>query len=775
MIAADCALVSVMTLIGYSKELQDAQENLTLNNGDLSAITSSLTLPTTADGGISIAWASSNKSIIDTLGNVTRPEQYDATVILTATLSQLVGDKTYSLAKSFTAIVKAQKDVADQLAKWSFTPESIKLDNGIIKVTDESESGFVATVMNDAHIRTIGKTDQYNVLDLGNGTGYLDMGTEIGKAIYSLNNYTMCGFFRIAGDYAYLNSDGNFYWTFSNTADAKNDPTGYIIGSLKETSQSVATGRYDNGNQAVSAGKNAAKGTWHHFAYVQDNNTGTLYVDGLQVATGSNSNLPSLALPRTGRTGTLYNWLGRSNYTSDCYLRKTMLYDFELWKDAMTADDLENQFKIPETLDLLNNAVNEDSSYVLPELKTEMNALTLDNLSSVTSNLTLPVKGSIDPTIAIAWKSSVPSIISTTGNVTRPDMYPARVTLTATLFKSGQSVTKSFDAIVKENEGTGFTSNLLVKYDFANVADTIVTDAAEKHFKGALVNGAVIRTIGESTTFNTLDLTDSTGYFDMGAKMGSILYNLNNYTMSCYYRVDEANTWLGNAGNFLWTFSNSPKTGTDQNGCLFGGLRSQTQCITPKYWSYGEQTVSAGLVASTGGWHNFTYVQKDTIGTIYLDGVATVSDTITWLPSNTLPTEGCTGTNYNWLGRSPYVGDAYLSKALLYDFRIYNTALTDEQIQNSELNVAATINALETAWIENPNIPASVKSAQNTAVTIYTTANGIRINGLTGNEKVSLFDLTGRQIRISNPADITISPGLYLVKVDQNVTKVFVR
>ncbi|MDP4276565.1 MAG: hypothetical protein Q8914_02925, partial [Bacteroidota bacterium] len=152
-----------------------------------------------------------------------------------------------------------------------------------------------------------------------------------------------------------------------------------------------------------------------------------------------------------------------------------------------------------------------------------------------------------------------------------------------------------------------------------------------------------------------------------------------------------------------------------------------------------------------------------------------VSDTVTWLPSNTLPTDGRTGTNYNWLGRSPYVGDAYLSKALLYDFRIYNKALTDEQIQNSELNVAATINALETAWIENPNIPASVKSAQNTAVTIYTTANGIRINGLTGNEKVSLFDLTGRQIRISNPADITISRGLYLVKVDHNVTKVFVR
>jgi len=82
---------------------------------------------------------------------------------------------------------------------------------------------------NEATIRTIGTTDQFNVLDLGNGTGYLDLGQEIGKAIYSLNNYTMCGFFRIAEDYASLNSNGNFYWTFSNTADAMADPTGYII------------------------------------------------------------------------------------------------------------------------------------------------------------------------------------------------------------------------------------------------------------------------------------------------------------------------------------------------------------------------------------------------------------------------------------------------------------------------------------------------------------------------------------------------------------------
>jgi hypothetical protein len=159
-------------------------------------------------------------------------------------------------------------------------------------------------------------------------------------------------------------------------------------------------------------------------------------------------------------------------------------------------------------------------------------------------------------------------------------------------------------------EGTAFTNDLMVKFDFSDVDGNSVKDVAEMHYSGTLVNGAAIRLIGTSTIYPTLDLYDSTAYFNMGAEMGSILYNLNDYTMSCYYRIDSANTWIGNAGNFLWSFSNSDKTGTDQNGVLFGGLRSQSVVISPKYWSTGEQGISAGAAAQTGGWHHMAYTQK---------------------------------------------------------------------------------------------------------------------------------------------------------------------
>ena len=116
-----------------------------------------------------------------------------------------------------------------------------------------------------------------------------------------------------------------------------------------------------------------------------------------------------------------------------------------------------------------------------------------------------------------------------------------------------------------------------------------------------------------------------------------------------------------------------------------------------------------------------------------------------------------------------------MTNTLLYDFRIYDKALTEEEIQLTELNVVTMISSLDQAYLENPNTPVSVRNPLNAAVKIYGSVNGIRINGLTGTERVALFDLSGRSIRVANASDITLKPGLYFVKVDNLVTKVLVR
>ena len=81
-------------------------------------------------------------------------------------------------------------------------------------VTDASGSGNDGTLMNDATILSTGK---YNVLKLGNGTGYLDMGQNAGNLLPSLKDYTVSAYYRVDSN-ASLSGNGYFLWAFSTLA-----------------------------------------------------------------------------------------------------------------------------------------------------------------------------------------------------------------------------------------------------------------------------------------------------------------------------------------------------------------------------------------------------------------------------------------------------------------------------------------------------------------------------------------------------------------------------
>ncbi|MGC3976951.1 MAG: hypothetical protein QM751_01140 [Paludibacteraceae bacterium] len=761
-------------------ELNLQYSNLTATtlkpDGDLKNVTSNLNLPTTlGTKGVKVDWASTNRAVVDTLGNVHQPEKYNAPAKLTAKLSQVVNNKTYTMVKEFNVIVTGIIPTPDEIAQWDFQSNAITVENGETKVTD-TKSGYVGVLKNDARIRTIGNTTQYNVLDLGNGTGYFDMGTEIGKAVYSLTDYTVCGFFRIDEDYASLGSAGNFYWTFSNSADSGTDQNGYMIGSLKGTSQSVSTNYWNNGNQSTNIGTTAPQGAWHHMAYVQTGNTGTLYIDGEQKALNTGmTNLPGFAIPKAGFTGTLYNWLGRSNYVSDVYLRKTLLYDFRLFAVPLGLSDINlDILMVPSMREALTTAYAENPDYIATELTTEKEHLTLPNLDAVTADLNLPSKGTLDPSISIVWSSTNNNLISPTGKVTRPNYYNYNDTLKAILIKNGQAVSKLFPAKVIAKEGTAFANSLLVKYDFSQVTnDTIITDVAEKQLQGVTKNEARVHSIGITKKFNVLDLGEGTGYFDMGKEIGKLMYNLSDFTVSAYYRVDDTYEELTTDinGNFLWSFSNATDILTNAKGYLIYSLKNNAATISPSNWN-AEQTVRLGEAGMKGGWHNITYTQAGTTGTLYVDGTALATGEISQLPFNTLYKSALLGTEYNWIGRSCYAGDVYLRKAMVHDFRLYSVALTPEQIESTELNVGNKINELDVAYAENATALPSV----NTSSYSVTSSKGmINVIGLKDTDKVTVFDIAGRPMNQTTQSSIRVNPGIYIVRINDFAVKVAVK
>lgn len=760
----------------YPTDLLEAGN--TLNIGDLTAVTANLTLPTTiGTEGITVVWNSSNKAVIDSLGTVTRPEEYDVTVKLTATLSKVVEGVTFSLVKEFSALVKGKIELAEVLVQYQFKNDKITNNDGVITVTDETGL-YQGTLKNEAKIRIIGESKQFNVLDLGNGTGHFDLGTDLGKAVYALNDYSISCYFRIDDDYSGLGNNGNFIWNIANTIDPGTDPTGYMICILKEQ-RACITDTHWGGEQSVTANTQAGKGTWHHIAYSQSGNTGNLYIDGVLASTGTVTKVPSSALAKDGKTGTIYNWLGRSSYSGDVYLRKTLLYGFEMYSIPLTADNYTFDLEVPATLEALNVAYMENPDYVSASVVTEAESLTLGDLTKVESVITLPTQGTTDTNVKISWTSSHPQLISTTGEVNRPDYFDFDVKLTATLSKDAQQVTKEFKATVLKKAGTEFLSNLMVKYDFTDVNGATVKDKAEKGFTGTLMNDAKIRLIGDELTgkIPVLDLGDSIGYFDLGTEMGKVVSQMQDYTLSSYFRIDESYTNLTANGNFLWSLSNSANAPVDANGYIISILKYMSVSVTPGYYTAasGNQEVSYNNQALQGGWHSFVYTQKDTIGTIYIDGNNVASATVTNIPKSTLIKNGKLGTEFNWIGRSCYPTDAYLRKTLVTDFRLYNKALTDVEILEEELKVTENVSKLDAAYLANPNAPNALNKLQMSKYKIAVNNGQISISNLNGTENVQIFDISGRRIASGNQKIFDLNAGVYLIRINDFAGKILVK
>lgn len=122
--------------------------------------------------------------------------------------------------------------------------------------------------------------------------------------------------------------------------------------------------------------------------------------------------------------------IGYGQFKNDIF--SGMVADFKIYDYAMTAEEVADQFAIPD----------ED------KVARDMEWLDLGDVSAVTDNLTLPTKGAAGSDIS--WKSSDASVIATDGTVTRPDAGEgnATVTLTATVSAGDVSDTKTFEVTV---------------------------------------------------------------------------------------------------------------------------------------------------------------------------------------------------------------------------------------------------------------------------------------------------------------------------------------
>ena len=224
-----------------------------------------------------------------------------------------------------SALLRIQAQDASLKIHYTFDDVTNKI------VPDQSGSGNDGFLMNNASVIAMGK---YNVLSLGNGSGYVDMRAKSGEVLSATNSYTVSMYYRV-DENASLNGAGYFLWSFSSMEACSGTSGAYAAYRLNNQRFAGTTNGYTN-EQGIEVGNSAKKGVWQHVLYRQSLGTGRLYVDGLLIGTNTNIPRPGNTFP----TPPKFNWIGRPPFSGDNYLRNTLVYDFRVYNKSLGDADI---------------------------------------------------------------------------------------------------------------------------------------------------------------------------------------------------------------------------------------------------------------------------------------------------------------------------------------------------------------------------------------------------------------------------------------------------
>lgn len=228
------------------------------------------------------------------------------------------------------------------------------------------------------------------------------------------------------------------------------------------------------------------------------------------------------------------------------------------------------------------------------------------------------------------------------------------------------------------------TRELRMKFDFETVTDNGIVDP---------ISGTVARTYRRAEVIelggqHVLSLGTANGYLNLTSAAGTILSQLQDFTLSAYYRVNKGAD-LSTAGHYLFTFANNTSCTETAGKYLTYRLNAQRLASSTAGWG-SETGLETGRQTNTGRWVHMVYRQKGTRGQLIIDGslVAQADDR----PSlhDLFPQ----APSYCWIGRPAFADDNYLKNTLVDNICIYGTALTDTEVAQ----MAAITNSLENGF-----------------------------------------------------------------------------
>lgn len=285
--------------------------------------------------------------------------------------------------------------------------------------THDSTGKYVGSLQSGATLSTF---SNHQVLDLGAGNGYFDFGEAFGELIGALDENYAISVNVFVPEETDVSGNGNLIWCF-----AKSPTEGYLFLSAKDSRFAITeTGK--DGEETFVSNTLIEKGRWHNVIFMQRASYGRIFVDGKNTSY-------KVSLRPSGIGRTVENYLGKSCFPGDAYLKNAKYSDFRLFNYSLDARTI-------NSLRTLSDEMNayEDSLRMLHT----MQSFTMPDMSRLVEDITLPTSWD---EINISWQSSNERVITSDGHVSRPPYgYPiATATLTATLTYANITVEKKFE------------------------------------------------------------------------------------------------------------------------------------------------------------------------------------------------------------------------------------------------------------------------------------------------------------------------------------------
>lgn len=208
---------------------------------------------------------------------------------------------------------------------------------------DDAE-GYAGTLENGA--RVVAMSDGNHALYTGLSDGYADLGAAVGSAVVGKldGDFSVSVDVMVQAEDNALGQNGNFVWVSASQLP-NGSPRDYAMLRVRDGAMGY-TLRYGSENHRVESTSQLPTGGWHNLAYVHEGEEARLYLDGQLLAAqtyGEGGGEEAFLSPADvyAHAGQLdYNYLGRSSWSGDAYLRNALIDNFQIVPRALSAAEV---------------------------------------------------------------------------------------------------------------------------------------------------------------------------------------------------------------------------------------------------------------------------------------------------------------------------------------------------------------------------------------------------------------------------------------------------